>query len=289
MGADAAICHGNRAIGLALRGLKGRVPVYAVAHNYKIRRFPACDGAFCITRDLIEELVRSDMKRDTLFHMPNLVRAPEVPATAFTGKGQERGQETAPLVGEAVSPIAEASRPEQGKTKIKSMGRFVEKKGFTYYIQALAILKQRGHSFTAELGGDGLLAPLLEKEARTLGLTESDLRFTGWVQDKDAFWRDTDIFVLPSLHEPFGIVLIEAMSYALPCVTTDSEGPCEIINNGNDALLARKGNAASLADQIEVYLQDNNRAREHGLAARQKCLEHYSVARAAERIKEALD
>ena len=58
--------------------------------------------------------------------------------------------------------------------------------------------------------------------------------FPGWVDDKPAFFAGIDVFCLPSHHEPFGIVLIEAMAQAMPIVATDSEGPSEILRDGID-------------------------------------------------------
>lgn len=258
--ADVAICHGNRAISMALKAFKGRIPIIAVAHNYNIKRFPKCDGALSITRDLIEELVHLDMPREQLFHMPNLVRP----------------------------PASAKAKPFANPVRIKTMGRFVEKKGFRYFIDALAILKQRNIAFEAEIGGDGMLRPLLHQQAEKRGLSTDELKFSGWVKDKDAFWKHTDIFVLPSLHEPFGIVLIEAMSHALPCVTTDSEGPCEIIANGKDALLAQKASASAIADALQAYIEDPLLAAAHAKAAREKVLSTYTTEHAAERLNAAL-
>lgn len=259
--ADIAICHGNRAISMALKAFRGKIPILPVAHNYNVKkRFPKCDGALCITRDLIEELVHLDMPRERLFHMPNLVRPP-----------------------------ADAkAKPFASPVRIKSMGRFVEKKGFAYFIDALGILKKRGVKFHAELGGDGLLRYVLQQRAKERGLTEEELTFSGWVTDKERFWKQTDIFVLPSLHEPFGIVLIEAMAHALPCVTTDSEGPCEIISNGKDALLAQKGFATPLADAIEQYVNEPLVAAAHAAAARKTVLDNYTIEHAASRLDTAL-
>lgn len=259
--ADIAICHGNRAISLALKAFKGRIPILAVAHNYNIKRFPRCDGALCITRDLIEECVHLDMPRERLFHIPNLVRP----------------------------PAQAKAKPFAHPPRIKTMGRFVEKKGFAYFIDALAILKKRDIAFEAEIGGDGFLRPLLQQQAKKRGLSDADLTFSGWVSDKEKFWQQTDIFVLPSLHEPFGIVLIEAMANALPCVTTDSEGPCEIIENGKDALLAQKGYATPLADAMETYISDPLLAASHAKAARQKVLDNYLIEHAAKRLNDALN
>lgn len=258
--ADVAIGHGNRAIGLALKALKGRVPVIGVAHNYHIKkRFPQCDGIFCITRDLIEEMVHLDIGRDKLRHIPNMIHTFPVP---------KRTEFHAPLV-------------------IGSMGRFVEKKGFDSYLHTLKALKDLGVSFKAVLGGGGEL----ESELRALA-TEFDLNdhltFTGWVSDKDQFFSDIDVFVLPSYHEPFGIVLIEAMAAGLPCITTDTEGPCEIIKDRHDAIMVEKAKPYQMAAEIRDLAENPSAAFDMGYYAHLKVRDRYDIALVSDRLDMAL-
>jgi len=255
--ATAVICHGNRALRMALTALKGRVPIIAVAHNYSINRFVKADHVFCITRDLIEEMVHRDFPRAQITHMPNMVRIPTIaPRTPFRSP-----------------PV------------IATMGRFVEKKAFDLYIDAIHLLKERGIQFKAILGGDGAEAPLLKERANGL---EDVLTFSGWVKDKDQFFHGADIFVLPSHHEPFGIVLIEAMAYKVPCVTTDSEGPCEIVHPNKDALLTRRGNATEMADALEELITDETKAKALAAEAFTLVSSTYSIDAMASRLKTAL-
>ncbi len=259
--ADIAIGQGNRAIGLGLRALKKRVPVVAVAQNYKIKRFPQCDGVFCTTEDLINEMIARDIPRDRVFHMPNMARVPE-----------------------GMEPRNEFHTPRI----IGSMGRFVEKKGFTHFLQALSILKKADIPFTAKLGGGGALEDELKAEAKAYGL-EEELEFSGWVKDKRAFFDEIDIFVLPSLHEPFGIVLIEAMAHGLPCITTDSEGPCEIIEPGADAMLVPKADPAIMAEALRELIEHPDNAAEMAANALQKVTDIYDVKQASKRLDAAIN
>ena len=111
------------------------------------------------------------------------------------------------------------------------MGRFVAKKGFDVFIAALGRLRSQGVPFRAVLAGDGperggaRTARGRTRPCRSIGLP-------GWVDDKRTFFAGVDVFCLPSHHEPFGIVLIEAMAQAMPIVSTDSEGPSEILHDG---------------------------------------------------------
>lgn len=249
LGAQAIICHGNRALSLALRGLSGRIPVIGVAHNYKIKkRFGRCDAVLCITRDLIEECVHLDMPRSKLHHVPNLTRLPV--ATARNALRQ-------PIV-------------------IGTMGRFVAKKGIDILLHSLHALKQQNIPFRARIGGDGELAGELQQLAQQLGIAQ-EVEFLGWVQNKPAFFESIDVFVLPSHHEPFGIVLIEAMAAGLPVITTDTEGPCEIITPHHDALLVDKAKPHALASALCELIDAPELALKLGQNARQTVASTYDL------------
>ncbi|MCI5050254.1 MAG: glycosyltransferase family 4 protein [Rickettsiales bacterium] len=259
--ADMALCHGNRAIGLALGGLSKEMPIVGVAHNYKIKkRFPKCDGVMCITRDLIEEMVHLDMQRHQLFHIPNMIRYHPV---------QKREQFSNPPV-------------------IGSMGRFVEKKGFDIFLQSLHALKEYEIDFKAKLGGDGPLKNQLFAQCKEYGL-ENQVEFIGWVEDKRAFFESLDIFVLPSHHEPFGIVLIEAMAEGLPCITTDTEGPCEIIKQYHDAIMIEKARPYEMASTLRELIENPEHAMEMGYHAHLKARDRYDIQVVSESLRQAIE
>jgi glycosyltransferase involved in cell wall biosynthesis len=256
---DVTICHGNRAIGLALRAARKRFPVIGVAHNYKIqKRFPQCDAVFSVSRDLTEEMVHLDIPRNRLATIPNMVELPPLPP-----------HEVNPL------PV------------IGTMGRFVPKKGFDVFLHALKGLKDQGVAFRAVLGGGGPEELALRQLASQLGLQE-ELTFTGWVEDKAAFFGGLDMFVLPSHHEPFGIVLLEAMSYGLPCVSTESEGPCEIVHPGEDALMVEVAHPHQMAHALKELCESPQLRQQLGGRARHLISEHYTPHVVAAQLDRAL-
>jgi glycosyltransferase involved in cell wall biosynthesis len=257
--AGAVICHGNRALSLALL-THSRAKIIAVAHNYKTRRFQRADAVFAITHHAAETLQQAGMAAQRLHYMPNVAPAP---ATA----PQRPAFRTPPIIG--------------------SMGRFVAKKGFELYLDALAIVKQRGVAFHAQLGGAGEEEANVRAHCTQLGLDDC-VTFTGWVESKEAFFSGIDVFVLPSHHEPFGIVMAEAMGAALPFISTASEGPREVITHGQDGWLTPLGNATALADAIIACLQNPAQAQQMGVRAHQAVLQNYSVNALATRLKNAL-
>jgi len=224
---DIVIAHANRATGLCIRS-KTKIPVVGVVQNYHTRRYNDVTAAFTTTHDLINVLATQGIAKEKIFHIPNMVKVSELP--------HRTARRNPPIVG--------------------TMGRFVKKKGFDTYINALAILKLKGVPFKAVLGGTGVEEQALRDLAKEKGLGPSDLQFTGWVDDRKAFYTGIDIFCLPSLHEPFGIVLLEAFAHGAPIVSTNSEGPKDIITPNYDALIVDKANAEQLADALEKLIKD---------------------------------
>ena len=68
------------------------------------------------------------------------------------------------------------------------------------------------------------------------------LNYLGWINCKDKFFKSIDAFCSTSLIEPFGLVIIEAMARGIPVISTNCNGPKDIIKNNQDGLLVEKNN-----------------------------------------------
>jgi glycosyltransferase involved in cell wall biosynthesis len=240
-----SIAHGNRAMGL-LR-LAGADPLVAVLPNYKMR----CRGAAAVfhsTVDLKRYAESQGVAATCCHHIPNMVDVPPVP------------------------PHRVRRRPQV----IGAMGRFVAKKGFEHFIAALGELRSQGIAFRAILAGDGPERVALERLAIGHDLRDA-LAFPGWVDDKETFFASIDVFCLPSHHEPFGIVLIEAMAQAMPIVATDSEGPTEIVHDRIDGILVPRGDVAALARALAGMIADPEYAARLGENAYRHARDTYNV------------
>ena len=101
-----------------------------------------------------------------------------------------------------------------------------------------------------------------------------------------------DIFALPSRHEPFGIVVLEAWSAGKPVVVAEVGGLRNLVSEGLDGLFFPTGNAAALASRIEKLLRAPALRAALGAAGRQLARERYSWERLAaetERIYQAAE
>ena len=73
------------------------------------------------------------------------------------------------------------------------------------------------------------------------------MQFLGHRNDIPNLIKNADLFVLPSLREPFGIIVLEAMAMGTPIIATRSEGPMEVLDD-NSAILVDKGEKWEPAD-----------------------------------------
>lgn len=132
------------------------------------------------------------------------------------------------------------------------LGRLVHQKGLDVLIKSMQILKNNGSKWSLKIGGSGPLMNDLSQQVQDLGLNNT-VAFLGNVTDRDHFFNEIDVFVLPSRYEGFPLVLIEAGMYEMPVVATRVSGNPEIIESHKTGLLVQPESAELLAKAIEEY------------------------------------
>ncbi len=150
---------------------------------------------------------------------------------------------------------AEGKRPEAIK-KILTVAMLDPKKGIPYLLEALAEISRHRTDFVLDIVGDGPYREEYEKMAADLGIGRL-VAFHG-VKPKEevaAFMRECDLFVLPSLWETFGVVLVEAMACGKPVLATAVGGVPEIVNPGVGKLIPPK-DPVLLAKAIDEMLDN---------------------------------
>jgi glycosyltransferase involved in cell wall biosynthesis len=144
---------------------------------------------------------------------------------------------------------------------IVTAGRLVPVKGYTYLITAIAQVITEIPNIRLVFLGDGELRGELSGQVKTLGLGKHVL-FLGMRNDVPETISCSDLFVLPSINEGFGVVLLEAMAMKCPIVATNVGGVPEVVLDGETGILVPPGDPAQLSEGI-IRL-----ARDHALAAR---------------------
>jgi phosphatidyl-myo-inositol dimannoside synthase len=149
-------------------------------------------------------------------------------------------------------------------------------KGIDTVIQAVSLLSLGGMPVALRIVGSGDDQLRLRRIAHELGV-EDRVEFLGSVEQHDLArqYAECDIFTLPSAKEGFGIVFLEAMRHAKPCLGARHGGIPEVIDDGVDGYLVDYGNAAQVADRIRELWKDPERTRAMGLAAQRKIAGRY--------------
>lgn len=155
-----------------------------------------------------------------------------------------------------------------------SYGRMVKKKGFDVLLQAFRAVLDRGMQCRLTIGGDGPERSALLQLAEELNLGEA-VNFSGWIDDVAAFLDGGDVFVLPSLDEPFGIVVLEAMARGKAIISTKTQGPVEVLDE-TTAYFAEIGDAASLAQAMMMAAQHADERANKAAAALACFRRHYA-------------
>jgi glycosyltransferase involved in cell wall biosynthesis len=165
-----------------------------------------------------------------------------------------------------------------------SIGRLVKRKGFEFLIKSI---KNTPYNVHALIIGDGPEKKNLVNLAKELNVSDR-VHFLGFVSEtkKFQYLQNSDIYVLPSLHEGFGIVLQEAMQVGLPIVSTDNGGQVDFIKEGQNGYLVRFGDVEALTgminkfrreDQLKINFSEYNREEIKKFENKKICKEYLEI------------
>jgi len=176
----------------------------------------------------------------------------------------------------------ESFQPLQGKipgdtVRLISTGRLIERKGYTYLLEAMRGLK----NISLTLIGDG---PLGGAFAEIVKKYQLDVTFAGNVpHDKiPTYLQNADVFILPSLNEGMSNAILEAMACGLAIITTDTGGSDELIRE--NGIIVRKANSEALHRAIQKVISDKSLITSMGRKSR-KLAEEMSWQIVAEKYR----
>ncbi len=165
-----------------------------------------------------------------------------------------------------------------GMPQLVIIGRIEKMKGHQYLFEAMPGIIKQFPQVKLLVIGNGTQKEHLVKLASRLGI-ENNILFLGFEEDPYPFISHSEVIVLPSLFEPFGLVYIEAFALKVPVVAFDTPACNEIVSNNETGLLAPVYNSAALADKIIYLLQhpvERKRIGENGYA---KYTSYYNTER----------
>ena len=181
--------------------------------------------------------------------------------------------------------------PKQGDKPIKNihegfnilfLSNMMAEKGVWDLVNACKILKERNKVFQCHFVGkwSDISEEEFKNRIQEYGLENLIFAYGAkYGSDKNAFFEETDLFVFPTYYhnETFGLVLLEAMEYEIPCIATNEGGVPSVIDNGRTGFVVDKHSPRKLAEKIE-FLMDNPRlCEEMGKAGRDKFEKEFTL------------
>jgi glycosyltransferase involved in cell wall biosynthesis len=215
-----------------------------------------------------------------------------------TRANQQYLQDLAPIHGDKINlayhgvdleKFSFAAAPSDGDMPvILSVGRLVEKKGFSDLLKACRLLKRREVTFRCVIVGDGPLRANLERRIAALGLGDVVSLLGACSQEELVeHYRQATVLALPCKvlengdRDGIPNVLVEAMACGVPIVSTGVSGIPELVDSGETGLLVPPGNTTELAAAIELLLHDRDLRERLAARARATVVERFDSAHCA--------
>lgn len=239
--------------------------------------------------DSLYEDVRKYIVRSNVFVCPNAI--PKIAMATELVSKRRVGKEGVSLRSYSTVP------------HILWLTNIMRTKGIMEYLAALKLLKERGVKFQADFVG-GLTKEMTGEEfdmaLTTLGLNDSCAYYgPKYGNDKYAYFREADIFVLPSYTEALPVSILEAMQFALPVVASNvggvsaevEEGVTGFLLGGKKPIMLNtfRPDAKEIADRLETLLEDDALRMQMGMKGREKFDREFTLDVFERRMKGILE
>jgi glycosyltransferase involved in cell wall biosynthesis len=172
-----------------------------------------------------------------------------------------------------------------GVVEILCVGRLTPAKGQHLLLDALRQLLDQGRNIRLRLAGNGPDEASLRAQAQRLNLADHVI-FEGPVnQDRiRSVYAQADIFCLPSFAEGLPVVLMEALSMGIPCVTTAITGIPELISNRINGLIVPASDLNALVHALATLIDDDGLRSSMAINGRKRILEQYDLRANVEQL-----
>lgn len=220
---DVVFSHSGRSTALTRKAVaqikNKKFFIVAVNHSMNVKRSIGVDLILSVNKEILFKTIELGQDETKSFVMHN-----------------------ATDVSDALEFAPKIDLQKKEEIVIGVIGRFDKIKSFDVAIHALkklqklATQQKLNKKFILRIAGSGPEEEFLRSLVRKLNL-EGSVEFLSWVENKKSFFDSIDIFLLTSRRETFGLVLLEAMKFCKPIISTDVDGPREIVSNDICALL----------------------------------------------------
>ena len=185
-------------------------------------------------------------------------------------------------------------RLNKGAVRVLYLANIIRTKGVVDLLQSVPIVVAENPKVEFRFAGDWI-HPELKKEVDSYMRVNADLpvRFLGKVNAEEKYraLSSSDIFVFPTYYPPEGHpwVLIEAMAFGLPIVTTDQGAIRETVIDGVNGYLVEKRNPKDLAEKIKLLADNRELRKRMSQESRKRYLNEFTEVRMVERMSSTFD
>ncbi|KAM3103509.1 glycosyltransferase family 4 protein [Phormidesmis sp. 146-12] len=199
----------------------------------------------------------------------------EVPdAQALLGRVKEREPDS----------FKDASRPV-----FLFVGQLIRRKGLHLLLEACAVLRAWGYQdYTLVVVGDGCDRDELEILSRNREL--DNVRWEGWVayDELGSYFCNADVFILPTLEDTWGMVVLESMVFGKPILCSNCAGAAEMVADGENGYVIDPNDPEALAERMSRFIKDPNLAPTMG-ARSQQIIESYEPEGVAQFLTQVVE
>jgi len=176
------------------------------------------------------------------------------------------------------------------KKTILTVGALIKRKRIDYFLRAIKLLSQMRNDFKVLIVGDG------EEKANLLSLVndlqiDNLVRFCGFITDSELLdvYSESYMVVHPAIHEPFGIVPLEAMAMEKPVIGCVGGGPAETIVDGKTGYVVPPHGIDCLVEAMDTLLSNESMAKEMGKRGREHVQHDLSWSITADKILKIIE
>ena len=152
-------------------------------------------------------------------------------------------------------------KPTTKENTVLAIGRLTYQKNFLALLEAWYLIQQHTENWKLEIIGDGEEYSLLKQYIEQKNLYNVELKAS--TTDVASLYEKAEFLVVSSRYEGLSMVLVEAQSFGLPCISFDCPyGPGEVIINNRNGLLVDDQNVEALGKAIKKLIEDSSLRKE---------------------------
>lgn len=161
---------------------------------------------------------------------------------------------------------------------IVMLGRLEERKGTYDLLEVINDIVKKYENIKFVLAGDGDLERL-DKKIKQLEIPQNNIEVLGWIDSnkRHELLKDCLIYVLPSYNEGMPMSVLEAMSYGIPCISTNVGSIPSVIENNNNGIIINPGDKIALRESLINLLDDKKLRKEYSNLSYKKIKKEFCI------------